>query len=116
LRNIRRTFARSTLISSSTPTRFGRRRRRRRRGGQSLLTVREEPEHACTPKLSPLLTVTGAPAVATTKVTPPNYATPTPTPVEPQSYTTSTASSGGWNVVPSPLLGKNNNSLGAVAG
>jgi hypothetical protein len=54
--------------------------------------------------------------VATTKVTPPNYATPTPTPVEPQSYTTSTASSGGWSVVPSPLLGKNNNSLGAVAG
>ena len=66
--------------------------------------------------LSPLLTVTGAPAVATTEVTPPNFATPTPTPVEPQSFTTSTASSGGWSVVPSPLLGTNDNSLGAVAG
>ncbi|HWD71380.1 MAG TPA: alkaline phosphatase family protein [Actinomycetota bacterium] len=66
--------------------------------------------------LSPLLTVTGAPAVATTTITPPNDATPTPTPLEPQSSTTSTATSGGWSVVPSPLLGKNNNSLGAIAG
>ena len=66
--------------------------------------------------LSPLLTVTGAPAVATTEINPPNYATPTPTPVEPQSFTTSTATSGGWSVVPSPLLGTNDNSLGAVAG
>src|SRR5438309_818849 len=45
--------------------------------------------------LSPLLTVTGGPAVATAKIAPPNYATPTLTPVEPQSSTTSTASSGG---------------------
>ena len=66
--------------------------------------------------LTPLLAVTGAPAEATTKITPLSFPTPTPTPAEPQSYTTSTASSGGWSVVPSPLLGTNNNSLGAVAG
>ena len=66
--------------------------------------------------MSPLFQVTGSPAIATSPITPPDIATPTPTPAEPQSYTTSTATAGGWQTVPSPLLGTNNNSLGAVAG
>ena len=66
--------------------------------------------------LTPLFAVTGASAVATSKIAPPSFSAPAPTPNEPQSLTTSTASSGGWSVVPSPLLGTNDNSLGAVAG
>jgi len=66
--------------------------------------------------LTQLFAVTGSDAVATTNISPPNYATPTPTPDEPQSFTTSTATSGGWSAVSSPLLGAGDNNLGAIAG
>lgn len=65
--------------------------------------------------LSSLLAVTGSPAVATRALEVPNLAAPSPTPAEPVSSTTLTPSSGGWTVAPSPLLGTNDNSLGAVA-
>jgi Phosphoesterase family len=63
----------------------------------------------------PLFSVTGAPAIATTALVPPDYPTPTPTPNEPLSTTTQTPSSGGWTVQQAELLGKSDNSLGGVA-
>ena len=66
--------------------------------------------------LLPLFAVTGAPALATTALTPPSYPTPSPTPTnEPVSMTHSTASSGGWTVQEAQRLGSSDNSLGAVA-
>jgi hypothetical protein len=65
--------------------------------------------------LAPLFAVTGSAAVATRTLPVPDIATPTPTPAEPASLTTTTPSAGGWHVVPSTLLGTNDNSLGAVA-
>jgi hypothetical protein len=65
--------------------------------------------------MTPLFTVTGSAAVATNTLPVPDFPTPTPTVTEPVTYTTLTPRSGGWSVVPSPLLGTNDNSLGAVA-
>jgi hypothetical protein len=65
--------------------------------------------------MNPLLAVTGARAVAT-KVQPvPSYATPSPTPHEPVSYVTNTATSAGWTVQPAPKLGTADNTFGAVS-
>jgi hypothetical protein len=66
--------------------------------------------------LAPLFAVTGSSAVHTTALAVPNFPTPSPTPVEPVSFTTHTNSTANWTVVPAPLLGTNDNSLGAVAG
>jgi hypothetical protein len=66
--------------------------------------------------MSPLFAVTGSAAVATSPLPVPDYPTPTPTPSEPVSSTTNTPSAGGWKVQPAPILGTNDNSLGAVAG
>jgi hypothetical protein len=65
--------------------------------------------------LAPLFTETGSPAVATSPLTPPDVPTPTPTPTEPLSTTTATPSAGGWTVQRAGLLGRSDNSLGAVA-
>jgi hypothetical protein len=66
--------------------------------------------------MAPLFAVTGTPGIPTKVIAPPVYNTPSPTPKEPVSYTTSTPSSDGWTVTPSPLLGGSDNSFGAVAG
>ena len=66
--------------------------------------------------LAPLFAVTGSAAVATKALAVPAVATPSPTPTEPTSLTTKTPSSGGWQVVASPLRGTGDNSLGGVAG
>src|SRR5262249_7978043 len=66
--------------------------------------------------MAPLFAVTGAPAIATQVIPPPVLNTSSPTPKEPVSYPTSTPSSDGWTVTPSPLLGGSDNGLGAVAG
>jgi hypothetical protein len=65
--------------------------------------------------LAPLFAVTGSAAVATRALPVPDLATPTPSPAEPASSTTKTPSAAGWTVVPSPLRGTRDNSLGAVA-
>jgi hypothetical protein len=65
--------------------------------------------------LLPLFTVTGSTAIATKPLTPPDYATPTPSPAEPMSLTKATPSSGGWTVQQGARLGTSDNSLGAVA-
>lgn len=65
--------------------------------------------------LAPLFVVTGSAAVSTSPIAVPDYPTPTPTPVEPVSYTTHTDSANGWHAVPTPLLGTGDNSFGAVA-
>jgi hypothetical protein len=65
--------------------------------------------------MSPLLTVTGAPAAATKPLPVASFATPTPTPVEPVSTVTGTAASGGWRVQSVPKLGAADNTAGAVA-
>jgi hypothetical protein len=76
--------------------------------------------HACDTgnvhALTPLFKVTGAPAIATAVLPIPPLPTPTPTPNEPMSFTTQTPSSARWSVLRSPLLGTNDNSLGAVSG
>lgn len=73
--------------------------------------------NACTATpLTPLFTVTGSAAQRYTPVPVPDIATPSPTPVEPVGSTGITASRAGWTVVPAPVLGSGNNSLGAVAG
>lgn len=64
--------------------------------------------------LRPLLTVTGAPAVATKPLPVPSFATPTPTPVEPVAAVTGTAASAGWQVQSAPKLGAADNTFGAV--
>ena len=66
-------------------------------------------------QLAPLFAVTGSAAVATTALQPPNFDTPTPTPDEPVSFTTDSETSAGWRVVPAPVRGTNDNSLGSVA-
>jgi hypothetical protein len=65
--------------------------------------------------MSPLFAVTGSAAIATSALAVPNYATPSPTPNEPVSSTTSTPSAGGWTVSSAAVVGTNDNSLGAVA-
>jgi hypothetical protein len=65
--------------------------------------------------LTPLFAVTGSASQPFHALPVPNFATPTPTVTEPVTYTTATPTSGGWTVVKSPLLGTNDNSLGAVA-
>jgi hypothetical protein len=65
--------------------------------------------------MSPLLTITGAAARATTALPVPNIATPTPSPVEPVSFVTDTPSSAGWTVQAAPRLGTADNTFGAVA-
>src|SRR5262249_32282411 len=65
--------------------------------------------------LTPMFPVSGSTAVATSPVPEPDIATPTPTPPEPRSETTDTPTRAGWKVVRSPLLGTNDNSLGAIA-
>ena len=66
--------------------------------------------------LSALFAVTGSKAIATKPLPVPRFATPTPTPIEPTSMTTSTKSAGGWTVQRAGLLGTSDNSVGAVAG
>ena len=66
--------------------------------------------------MAPLFAVTGTSPIATSVLPEPNFPPPTPTPSEPVSSTTLTPSSGGWHVVRAPLLGTNDNSLGAVSG
>jgi hypothetical protein len=65
--------------------------------------------------MNQLFTLTGSAAQAFAPLAQASWPTPTPTPKEKQTYTTLTPSSGGWSVVNSPLLGTNDNSLGAVA-
>jgi hypothetical protein len=65
--------------------------------------------------LAPLLAQGNSAPVGTTPITPPGFATPTPSPDEPSSFTTHTESSAGWTVVPAAMLGTNDNSLGGVA-
>jgi hypothetical protein len=65
--------------------------------------------------MSPLLTVSGAPALASVALPVPNLATPTPSPVEPVSFVTNTPSSAGWTVQAAPRLGTGDNTFGAVA-
>ena len=73
--------------------------------------------NACTSTpMTPLFTVTGAPAQPYTPIATPNVATPSPSPAEPLGSTGITASQGGWTVVPAPLNGTSANSIGAVAG
>ena len=66
--------------------------------------------------LSALFAVTSSKAMATKPLPVPRFATPTPTPIEPTSMTTSTKSAGGWTVQRAGLLGTSDNSVGAVAG
>ncbi|HYS34854.1 MAG TPA: alkaline phosphatase family protein, partial [Pseudonocardiaceae bacterium] len=65
--------------------------------------------------MSPLLTITGAAARATTALPVPAIATPTPSPAEPVSFVTDTPSSAGWTVQAAPRLGTADNTFGAVA-
>lgn len=65
--------------------------------------------------LAPLFAVTGSNAVRTRALQPPNLDTPTPTPDEPVTFTSDTERSAGWSVVPAPVRGTNDNSLGGVA-
>jgi hypothetical protein len=65
--------------------------------------------------MSPLFAITGSAARHVQPLAQRNWPTPTPTPSEPQTYTTNTPSAGGWSVIGSPMLGTNDNSLGAVA-
>lgn len=65
--------------------------------------------------LSPLLTVTGAPAVATEPLPVPSFATPTPSPAEPVRTIPGTAAGGGWRVQDAPKLGTADNTFGAVS-
>jgi hypothetical protein len=65
--------------------------------------------------MDPLFAVTGSTATAFTPLPVPDLPTPTPTPDEPVSLTTSTPTRSGWHVVPAPVRGTNDNSLGAVA-
>jgi hypothetical protein len=65
--------------------------------------------------LAPLFAITGSAPIATRVLGAPNFATPSPTPTEPTSRTTSAPSAGGWSVVPGALRGTADNSLGAVA-
>ena len=66
--------------------------------------------------LAPLFAVTGSEVTRTTALSTPAFSTPSPTPTEPVTYTSHSESSGGWSVVPAPVLGTNDNSLGAVSG
>jgi hypothetical protein len=65
--------------------------------------------------LLPLFAVNGSAPIATSALTPPKFATPTPTPNEPIGTTKSTPSAGGWTVQQAQRLGGSDNSLGAVA-
>jgi hypothetical protein len=65
--------------------------------------------------LLPLFAVTGSPAIATEPITPPFFATPTPTPKEPTFTNPKTPSAGGWTVQTAQRFGSSDNSLGAVA-
>jgi hypothetical protein len=65
--------------------------------------------------MDPLFAVTGSSPLTFTPQPVPDIATPTPTPDEPVSLTTNTPTSGGWHVVPAPVRGTNDNSLGATA-
>jgi Phosphoesterase family len=76
-------------------------------------------QHTCdtahvTP-MTPLLKVTGSSATAFKPLPEPGFATPSPVPAEPVTYSKSTVSSAGWTVQHAPVLGTNDNSLGAVA-
>jgi hypothetical protein len=81
-------------------------------------------QHTCDTKhvqpLAALFAVTGSTAIATKPLPVPDYATlsatPSPTPKEPTSMTTSAKSAGGWTVQRAGLLGTSDNSVGAVAG
>ena len=65
--------------------------------------------------MSRLLAVTGAPAVATDPLTPPAFATPTPTPAEPVTTVHGTAAAAGWRVQDVPKRGIADNTFGAVS-
>jgi hypothetical protein len=65
--------------------------------------------------LAPLFAQGTSQPVGTTPVTPPTFATPSPLPDEPTTFTTHAESSAGWSVVPAAMLGTNDNSLGGVA-
>ena len=65
--------------------------------------------------LSKLFAVTGSSAVGTTAITPPDFATPTPTPSETSVQTTLTPSRGGFTVQRAAAAGGGDNSLGAVS-
>jgi len=65
--------------------------------------------------MAPLFAVTGARSVATSPLPTPDVPTPSAPPAEPASLTTATPAAAGWQVVPTPQLGGNDNSLGAVA-
>jgi hypothetical protein len=65
--------------------------------------------------LSPLLATTGAPATPFTPLPVPSIPTPTPTPAEPVTPVTNTPSRAGWTVQAAPVLGKADNTFGAIA-
>ena len=65
--------------------------------------------------LTPLFAVTGSAAAAFKPLPEPNIAALSPRPKEPVTYTTDTPSGAGWTVQRAPVLGTNDNSLGAVA-
>lgn len=67
--------------------------------------------------MTPLFTVTGAPAAATSPQQVPPFPTPTPTPrpSEPVSTSTNHDSRGGWTVQPAPQRGTGDNSFGAIS-
>ncbi len=65
--------------------------------------------------LSALLAVTGSAPDAFQPAAEPKLSTPTPVPSEPTSSTAKTPSGSGWSVVPSPMRGSNDNTLGALA-
>jgi Phosphoesterase family len=65
--------------------------------------------------LAPLFAVTGSAAVRTAQLPVPEVGTPSPTADEPVSFTTNTDQSAGWRLVPAPVRGTNDNSLGAIA-
>jgi hypothetical protein len=66
--------------------------------------------------ITPLFAITGSPAIATKPLPELTFSTPSPTPTEPTSMTTSTQKSGGWTVQKTQLYGTSDNSLGTAAG
>jgi hypothetical protein len=73
-------------------------------------------QNACTATpMTPLFTVTGSAANAYKPVRVPNIAALSPTPNEPVNYTPQTGAGGGWTLQHAPMLGKADNTYGAVA-
>jgi len=75
-------------------------------------------QHSCdatTKPMTPLFAVKGSAAKAFRARPMPNLPALSPTPKEAVGFTTDTSSGAGWTVQRAPLLGTNDNSLGAVA-